>query len=259
MIKLPNECFVEIFNNFQNMHDYKNLYSCLLVNRQWCRTIIPILWKRPLDYSRDTRLIRIYLLELNAKEQSLLIPYKIILPNCPKPLFEYSSYTTYVGEYFPDGVENWLDDEGFGTDVPRRFCDREPYFDCFKYYGENEDLVIRAIECSLVAMFLRTSKNLKGLSLYRNIINNIIFESLYTNATLINLSLCKFYFDSEETKGLIELISKNSTLTSLELSDNHLGFEEVKALSEAISKNTALTSLQFHEDQSDLRRIEALV
>src|SRR5690242_10913031 len=100
MIMLPNECLFEIFNNFLSnyqtdyQNDYKSLFSCLLVNRQWCRIIIPILWSEPKHYFKDKRLIRIYLFSLNAEEQAQLIPFKIFLPNNPKPLFEYESYTT---------------------------------------------------------------------------------------------------------------------------------------------------------------------
>ncbi|CAG8694535.1 8153_t:CDS:1, partial [Ambispora leptoticha] len=80
--------------------------------RRWCRLITPILWSEPTNYFKDKRLISIYLLALNAEEQALLIPFKIILPNYPRPLFEYESYATTVGSYFADGVKNWLKNEG---------------------------------------------------------------------------------------------------------------------------------------------------
>lgn len=36
---------------------------------------------------------------LNSKEQAPLTPSKKILPNCSKPLFEYTIH---------EGIENWL-------------------------------------------------------------------------------------------------------------------------------------------------------
>src|SRR5260364_52237 len=102
MITLPNECYYIIFNNLRN--NYKNLFSCALVNRQWCRIIIPILWSEPTHHFEDIRLIRIFLLTLNAEEQGLLIPFKITLPSFPKPLFEYTSYITSVNNYLYDGI-----------------------------------------------------------------------------------------------------------------------------------------------------------
>src|SRR5690349_8231708 len=111
MITLPNECLIEIFNNFQTK--YKTLFSCLLVNRQWCRLIVPILWSEPTEHFDDKRLIRIYLSALNAEEQALLIPFNIILPSYPRLLFEYVSYTTSVGFNLSYGVENWLKSDGY--------------------------------------------------------------------------------------------------------------------------------------------------
>src|SRR5689334_23432741 len=108
MMILPIECYCIIFNNFRT--NYKTLFSCLLVNRRWCRIIIPILWSEPTNYFKDKRLIKIYLLALNSEEQALLIPFKITYPNCPRPLFEYVSYTTSVGSYLDNEVKNWLND-----------------------------------------------------------------------------------------------------------------------------------------------------
>ncbi|KAF0467840.1 f-box domain-containing protein [Gigaspora margarita] len=90
MIALPNECLSEIFNNLNK--GYKILFSCLLVNRQWCRNVVPILWNEPLSHTGDRRLTRIYLLLFNDEEKAPLIPLNILLPNGPKPLFEYTSH-----------------------------------------------------------------------------------------------------------------------------------------------------------------------
>ncbi|KAF0557235.1 ATP-binding cassette, subfamily B MDR/TAP, member 1 [Gigaspora margarita] len=177
MIKLPNECFFEIFNNIR--FDFKSLLSCLLVNRQWCKLIVPILWSEPTEYFDDRGLIEMYLLELNAKEQALLIPFKIILPNCPRPLFEYASYTKSVGGYLTAGIKNWLNGR-------RNFKYKKNYIEPMK-----------AIKCSLIAMFLRASKNLMHLRL-ENIIYKTILENLSLNNTIISLSLNHVYFDHME-------------------------------------------------------------
>ncbi|KAF0356588.1 f-box domain-containing protein [Gigaspora margarita] len=97
MIPLPNECLIKILSNFKS--NYRCLFSCLLVNRHWCRIIVPFLWNEPTEYFNDKRLIRTYVLLLNAEEQTLLIPFEIIIPNYPKPLFEYTRYATSIGIY----------------------------------------------------------------------------------------------------------------------------------------------------------------
>ncbi|CAG8747322.1 445_t:CDS:1, partial [Ambispora leptoticha] len=48
---------------------------------------------------------------LNAEEQALLIPFKIIIPNHPKPLFEYQSYNTSIGYYLTNGIKRWIKNE----------------------------------------------------------------------------------------------------------------------------------------------------
>ncbi|KAF0401368.1 hypothetical protein F8M41_009477 [Gigaspora margarita] len=103
MITLPYEYYHQIFNNLQNT--YNDLFSCALVNRHWCRIIIPILWETPIF--GDIRLIRILLLTLNGKEQALLIPFKINLPSYQKPLFEYTSYIAFIDDdLYYRGVRN---------------------------------------------------------------------------------------------------------------------------------------------------------
>ncbi|KAF0536463.1 f-box domain-containing protein [Gigaspora margarita] len=196
MNTLPNECYYAIFNKLER--NYRSLFSCALVNRQWCKIIIPILWREPTIHLKDARLIRIFLLTLNTEEQALLIPFKISLPSHPKPLFEYTSYITSVSNDLYDGIKKWL-----------------------PYKTENE--LENAIKCSLIAMFLRTSKNLRHLSLNGPICNQTIFENLYKKTTITSMDLCEFKYKAID--GLVTFLNKNSTLTSLNLRSIQLEYE----------------------------------
>ncbi|KAF0470602.1 f-box domain-containing protein [Gigaspora margarita] len=225
MIPLPNECLFEIFNNFRT--DYKFLFSCLLVNRHWCRIIIPILWSEPTDSIENSKLIRTCLLILNSEEQAQLIPFKIILPTCPKPLFEYTNYTTSCGYSLNDGIINWLNENYLYKGV----YDEDDY---------NYDELVSAVKCSLISMFLRTSRGLKCLCV-KGIIYNREIKNLYKNTTITTL---KFYFnrvDYEGIKALADTISKNTSLTSLSI--YQLGSKDLKMLAEAFRKNVSLISL----------------
>src|SRR4051794_26237450 len=52
MASLPADCLVEIFQYFeQDSRRMHNLRSCILVNRLWCDTAVPILWKNPIGIS----------------------------------------------------------------------------------------------------------------------------------------------------------------------------------------------------------------
>ena len=62
-----------LFDKLQS--DSKSLFSCLLVNKLWCETVIPILWRNPWRYEDN----------INYQEKSSL--YHIItlsLPNVIK-------------------------------------------------------------------------------------------------------------------------------------------------------------------------------
>ncbi|KAF0488406.1 f-box domain-containing protein [Gigaspora margarita] len=176
MITLPNECYYEIFNNLRQ--DYKNLFSCALVNRQWCRIVIPILWCEPGHHFKDIRLIRIFLLTLNAEEQAQMIPFKIALPSHPKPIFEYTSHITSISKDLHHGIDNWL------------YYKSEVY----KLGRELEN----TLKYSLIAMFLRTSKSLKHLYLDEIICNQSLFENLHEKTAITSLDLFLSYNFSDE-------------------------------------------------------------
>ncbi|GES86186.1 hypothetical protein GLOIN_2v866766 [Rhizophagus clarus] len=66
---LPTECMLEIFKHVQTQGS--GLYSCLLVNRYWCKNIIPLLWSRPFEgLSTENRhkLIHTYLACLDRED-----------------------------------------------------------------------------------------------------------------------------------------------------------------------------------------------
>src|SRR5947199_5620144 len=49
MSKLNKDVLSLIFAELQD--DSKSLFSCLMVNRIWCETVIPVLWRNPWRYS----------------------------------------------------------------------------------------------------------------------------------------------------------------------------------------------------------------
>ena len=51
MILINEDCLSLIF---EELHcDKSSLYSCLLVNRLWCKTVVPILWRDPWKWLKD--------------------------------------------------------------------------------------------------------------------------------------------------------------------------------------------------------------
>src|SRR5688572_16188446 len=95
MSKLNEDVLFLILEELQD--DRKSLYSCLLVNRTWCETAVPILWKNPgqcYPFSTDAKnlaLFNIILLHLSEESRDILKNKEIHLFTEPyrRPLFNY--------------------------------------------------------------------------------------------------------------------------------------------------------------------------
>src|ERR1043166_120452 len=94
-MSFPVECINEIFKYFEN--DKTSLHSCLLVNRFWCRTIVPILWSRSFSLTRNSTnsslcLMEVYLSFLNEEERQLRNYHPELYPTPKQTLFNYPSF-----------------------------------------------------------------------------------------------------------------------------------------------------------------------
>ncbi|KAF0486326.1 f-box domain-containing protein [Gigaspora margarita] len=192
MIKLPNECLFKIFINLKGYH--KSLFSCLLVDRQWCKNVVPILWSEVPFKNR--KFIRTCLLLLNLEEQTKLIPFDIILPNNSKPLFEYTNYIKSIKITTDCGILGWLNHEGSG---PRDLID---------YSKEDSDSInaVQTIRSSLTLMFLKSCNKLNYLS-FRGINYNemkILFENIFNKNSLNSLDIGNNQLGIEERIGLVQ-------------------------------------------------------
>ncbi|CAG8491337.1 11966_t:CDS:2 [Ambispora gerdemannii] len=85
---LPTEIFKEIFANFDN--NYQTLLACALVNRQWCKNAVPILWrvpfKKPGSASSSTKVFEMFVRCLSPKARARLIAEGI--DELPKPEYQ---------------------------------------------------------------------------------------------------------------------------------------------------------------------------
>jgi hypothetical protein len=85
-----------IFEELQ--YEKKILYSCLLVNRTWCKIIIPILWKNPWNSRKFTRKgsYGIIISLLSNETREILRNQDIYVPTSRRPLFNYVSYCKFL-------------------------------------------------------------------------------------------------------------------------------------------------------------------
>src|ERR1043166_4759140 len=94
---LPSLCLFRILEFHSN--DLLTLYRCALVNRDWCRLTIPLLWKRPFSllhqYTPDTsskRLMDVYISGFSSKERKLINLQEKEKEIPTQSLFNYVTY-----------------------------------------------------------------------------------------------------------------------------------------------------------------------
>lgn len=88
-----SDLLAEIFEYLED--DYKSLYSCILINKQWNVISIPKLWRNPFHSERSIRMIISCLL---VEDKEFLVKNKPELKflNLPKepPLYNYAEFAT---------------------------------------------------------------------------------------------------------------------------------------------------------------------
>ncbi|CAB4431345.1 unnamed protein product [Rhizophagus irregularis] len=113
MAHLP-ELTYEVIKYFKN--GFSTLYSCVLVNRLWCRITIPILWENPFlipdkNYKKNSNLIKIYLYDLNDDLKTKLNQYEInYISLTSNTLFNYPSFLKYLNTFnMVTFANNWVE------------------------------------------------------------------------------------------------------------------------------------------------------
>ncbi|CAB5387798.1 unnamed protein product [Rhizophagus irregularis] len=101
MVYLNKDILFLIFEELKK--DKKSLYSCLLVNRTWCETAIPILWKNPFirdDSPKIISLFNVIISHLSKESRDILkdqgINNLITEKTYQKPLFNYIFFWKYL-------------------------------------------------------------------------------------------------------------------------------------------------------------------
>ena len=95
MSKLNRDILYLIFEELKN--DKNSLYSCLLVNKTWFETTIPILWKNPWKYCKKTeQLFNVIISHLSNVAIENLESQGIKILIRQKPLFSYINFCRYL-------------------------------------------------------------------------------------------------------------------------------------------------------------------
>src|SRR2546429_9375525 len=75
MAKLNEDVLDLILKELKN--DRKSIYPCLLVNKTWCKIIVPILWKNPWKYLTGKTDIKVNKSLLNVIISHLHLSYEL--------------------------------------------------------------------------------------------------------------------------------------------------------------------------------------
>ncbi|RHZ79797.1 hypothetical protein Glove_140g129 [Diversispora epigaea] len=146
----PSECIRNIILYLED--DRKSLYSCLRVNRFWCRNSVPILWKRPFEKritKKGGKIIQVYLASLNDQEKTILIENEINISTLNRPLFDYSVFLENLKyRYYIGAVIYWV-----------------MAYNKHKNIRSKQKHQIRLITTALYKLFMRKCINLKSMAI----------------------------------------------------------------------------------------------
>src|SRR5215213_8008535 len=112
MSKLNKDCLIIVFEELED--EPKALHSCLLVNKFWCETVVPILWRFPWKFSHynKRKLFNIILQHLSEETKVILSNQGLgtIFTQHQRPFYyDYISFFKYI-------KHNYIFDENFYRD-----------------------------------------------------------------------------------------------------------------------------------------------
>ncbi|CAB4436706.1 unnamed protein product [Rhizophagus irregularis] len=250
MSKLNKDILFLIFDELQD--DSKSLFSCLMVNRIWCETGIPILWKNPwcydINYNKDY-LFNIITSYLSDDIKEFLTSQSIRLPafSHHSLLFDYLSFCRSINV----NTINIITSIGSTSSYNQFLLQQEFYGLFMKKFPELKYLDMKSIKHQI---FYFPEARFR-------------FESLFelTCDTLINFSyfyglaqLCQYIqrliivnLDPNNYHGIAKLIGVQKNLKYFEWKDEHELYvprlDSYKKILLALEKNAnTITDLKIH-------------
>ncbi|CAB5192185.1 unnamed protein product [Rhizophagus irregularis] len=175
--------------------DFSTLYSCILINRLWCRLAIPLLWENPFlkEYPENQHFIEIYLSKLNEDVKTKLYEYGVNnnLISSNTLLFNYPSFIKYLNiDNILNSIRMWVD----------------------TVVGKNQEELVNLIYRSLLEMFIENEVNLYSFEVELPIHTNVGYfdnsiDLILQNPNLTyNISNLTFRIFNYNTQNMIKLL-----------------------------------------------------
>src|SRR6266542_57890 len=232
-MSLNKDVLFLIFKELQN--DSKSLYSCLLVNRTWCKIAVPILWKKPLK--AKSTLFDVIFLHLSEESRDILKNIgidNIITETYRRPLFNYIKFWRYLNLSFIEKIISSKNNEKSNMSIIRneilklfingnaKFIHLSfPEFFYHKYhitgteccFTELESFYCRAdINQNILEGLAKTCKSIKELRFRTNIYtaNFGIIKLIEVQKNLNDISFCYNSGNKPFNKSLEESLIKHA-------------------------------------------------
>ncbi|GBB88137.1 hypothetical protein RclHR1_14670002 [Rhizophagus clarus] len=233
-------------------YDYKTLYSCILVNRLWCRLAIPLLWEDPflIKKPKNYRFIEIYLYNLNEDYKTKLNEYVNHDDSFPSnTLFNYPSFIQHLDtSKVCYSVEMWV-----SSIITKKQPSR--YFIRDKNLSNTQILNLNKLICkSLFLIFIENEINLHNFEIvimHKDIKSfDETFELILKNPNFIhNIKNLKFYVNkiTENMTKFLKFLQLNcKSISSLYFSLSYFNQSIIeKDLSRIIDSQENLKRITF--------------
>ncbi|EXX63703.1 uncharacterized protein OCT59_008510 [Rhizophagus irregularis] len=240
------ELTYEVIKYFQN--DYSTLYSCILVNRLWCRLTIPLLWENPFSICTENNdFIEIYLCNLNNDFITILNEYKIFNNSLStNTLFNYPSFLKYLNTYkFITSIDKWVD-----------YVIRNSTFEIsylFKHFDSVSKLIFK--------IFIENEIKLHTLEIeisgtYYSTYFNEILELILQNQNFIhNIGNLKLYIKNydENMDHILQITHLHQNLKKILICNNYTSLYQSLLLSKDYNCSNTLNTITFY--YVDFRKI----
>ncbi|RIA80450.1 hypothetical protein C1645_866808 [Glomus cerebriforme] len=200
-------------------NDYKTLYSCILVNRLWCRFAIPLLWENPFSkkFPKNCDFVGIFLHFLNDEDKAQLNEYGIksnLIPT--NALFNYPKFIKCLNEFkISTSIKNWV--MAICTSTTQEQNQLSMHFSNFS----NLEQITKFIYKSLLKIFIENEANLHTFEfvIFSDKDNNDAFELILQNPNFIcnirNLELNFSRANDSEYSFLNFLCSNCNSISSI--------------------------------------------
>ncbi|RIA98932.1 hypothetical protein C1645_812103 [Glomus cerebriforme] len=244
---LTQDCLIMIFNELRD--DLSSLYSCILVNRFWCRIAMPILWKTPFEinpFEFDNgksplhyKLYNVMISLLPTSSKQLLLKNNIEITYhkfSDQPFFNYISFISQISSVFIKNMtQNLINEEidkfnKFQREYKQNLLEQEFYKlfiknckDIKYFYWQTLQPISQyegALNCfsklhtlSIEFQIVTTTALFGMAQICQNIEELNIFECYGDNSGLIN------FIDIQKNLKSLSLSFKDSKNQSIQLSE----------------------------------------